>query len=232
MLLMVLPRRSYWRFALACCRSAIAIVRSVAGIGYEVRGSQFLPEGPAILASKHQSAWDTLIFNVLALDCAYVVKRELLLIPFFGWALWRLGMIGVDRDGGARALKDLVSKAQRRLGEGRSIVIFPQGTRTPPGADRPYLVGVAAIYRQCGTPVVPVALNSGLFWPRRKLLKVSGSITVEFLPPIEPGLDRDTFMETLRERIEAASDLLEADARARLAPGADHATGPDRSFPV
>ena len=214
--LMLLPRRFFWRCCLSWCRSCISIIKWVAGIDYQVRGMENLPDGPVILASKHQSAWDTLIYNTLVLDCAYVVKRELLWFPFFGWFLWRVGMIGVDREGGASALKNLVADARDRLAAGRSIVVFPQGTRTPPGEDRPYLAGIAALYGKCDVPVVPIALNSGVYWPRREFLKYPGTIVVEFLPPIEPGLDRKEFMKTLRERIEPASDKLCREARQRL----------------
>ena len=135
--LMLAPRRLFWRCCLSWCRSCIAIVHRVAGIGYEIRGLENIPPGRVILASKHQSAWDTLIFNAVVLDCAYVVKRELFKFPFFGWFLWRVGMVGVDRAGGASSLKRLIADCQACLAGGRAIVIFPQGTRTPPGAKRP-----------------------------------------------------------------------------------------------
>ena len=214
--LMLLPRRYFWRCCLSWCRSCLSIIKWVGGIDYEVRGIENLPDGPVILASKHQSAWDTLIYNALVLDCAYVVKRELLRFPFFGWFLWRVGMIGVDREGGASVLKTLVAEARERLAAGRSIVVFPQGTRTPPGEDRPYLVGIAALYGKCDVPVVPIALNSGVYWPRRKFLKYPGTIVVEFLAPIEPGLDRREFMKILRERIEPAADKLCREAQQYL----------------
>jgi 1-acyl-sn-glycerol-3-phosphate acyltransferase len=216
--LLLLPRRGFWRCAFAWCRSCVAMIRTVAGIAYEIRGREHLPPGPAIIASKHQSAWDTLIYNVVIPDCAYVIKRELLWVPFLGWFLWRVGMVGIDRKGGAKALKKMVAEARDRLAAGRKVVIFPQGTRTPPGAKRPYLAGVAALYRECGVPVVPAALNSGLFWPRRRFRKWPGMITIEYLPPIEPGLDRRTFMRLLEERIETATARLEAEARSRFHP--------------
>jgi len=213
--IMLLPRRVFWFMAWVWVRSCLRIAEFVAGIRYEVRGWDNLPPGPFIVASKHQSAWDTLIFNKLFEDCAYVLKRELFWFPFFGWFLWRIGMVGINRSGGAQALKGLVRQVRDRLADGRDIIIFPQGTRTAPGVERKYLPGVSALYMQCNTAVVPVALNSGMFWPRRRFLKRPGTIVVEILPPIEPGLDRRSFEQTLRDRIEPATYRLEAEAAER-----------------
>lgn len=213
---MLLPRRGFWFMSWMWVRSCLFLVETVAGIRYEVRGRENLPPGPFIIASKHQSAWDTLIYNKLFEDCAYVLKRELFWFPFFGWFLWRVGMVGIDRAGGAKTLKSLVRQVRKRLADGRTIIIFPQGTRTAPGAERPYLPGVSALYMQTGAPVVPVALNSGMFWPRRRFLKRPGVIVVEFLPPVPPGLGRRDFERVLRERIEPAARRLEAEAAARF----------------
>ena len=147
--------------------------------------------------------------------CAFVLKRELIWLPVWGWYLVRLGMIPIDRSKGITSLKKITAAAGKLAGRGQSILIFPQGTRTPPGADRPYLPGVAAIYKGADVPVVPVALNSGLFWPRKLMDKQPGVITVEYLDPIEPGLDRKTFMKLLAERIEPATARLEAEALER-----------------
>lgn len=214
--LMLLPRRAFWFMAWVWVRSCLLLVKHVAGIRYEVRGRENLPPGPFIIASKHQSAWDTLIYNELFPDCAYVLKRELFWFPFFGWFLWRVGMVGIDRSGGAKTLKLLVRGVRDRLADGRTIVIFPQGTRTPPGAERKYLPGVSALYAQSRVPVVPVALNSGMFWPRRRFLKRPGTVILEILPPIAPGLDRRSFERTLRDRIEPTTRKLEAEAADRF----------------
>lgn len=219
--IMLLPRKIFWFMAWIWVRSCLVIAEAVVGVRYEVRGRENLPQAPFIVASKHQSAWDTLIFNKLFEDCAYVLKRELFWFPFFGWFLWRIGMVGIDRSGGAQALKGLVRQVRERLADGRSIIIFPQGTRTPPGAERKYLPGVSALYMQSKTPVVPVALNSGMFWPRRTVIKRPGTIVVEILPPIEPGLDRRSFERELRDRIEPATRRLEAEAAERY--GIDYA---------
>src|SRR4029077_9348061 len=169
--------------------------------------------GPVIFACKHQSSWETLAFSRLVPNSAIVLKRELLFIPIVGWAMARVGTIAVERGDGAAALRGLVRQAKAAIAEGRSILIFPEGTRTPVGSQRAYQVGTAALYRQLGVPVVPVALNSGLFWGRRQFIKWPGVIDVEVLPPLQPGLGREAFMATLRERIEAASARLVAGGR-------------------
>jgi 1-acyl-sn-glycerol-3-phosphate acyltransferase len=147
--------------------------------------------------------------HMLLHDPAVVLKKELLNIPVYGWYTRKTQMIAVDRTGGAKALKDMVAAAQRAAGQGRPIFIFPEGTRTAPGTEADYQPGVAALYKRLDLPVVPVALNSGLFWPRRSFLRKPGTIVVEFLPPIAAGMDRKAFMNVLRERIETATRRLE-----------------------
>jgi len=173
-----------------------------------VIGLENLPAGPVIIACKHQSTWETLAFTLLFANIAIVLKRELLFIPIVGWAMARAGNIAVARGDGASALRGLVKHAKAAIADGRSVVIFPEGTRVAPGDRRPYQVGTAALYRQLGVPVVPMALNSGLFWGRRQWVKRPGVITLEILPPIAPGLSREAFMDTLREQIEGATDRL------------------------
>jgi 1-acyl-sn-glycerol-3-phosphate acyltransferase len=206
--LLLAPRR----WVVAWARLWIAFVlwwlRVTVGIRHRVVGRENLPAGPAIIACKHQSSWETMAFTGLFDDIAIVLKRELLFIPVVGWAMARAGNIAVARGNGASALRGLVKQAKAAIAEGQSIVIFPEGTRVAPGEQKPYQVGTAALYRQLGVPVVPMALNSGLFWGRRKFVKRPGMITLEILPPIEPGLSREAFMETLRERIEGATARL------------------------
>jgi 1-acyl-sn-glycerol-3-phosphate acyltransferase len=201
-------------FARVWSHVVFALLRGLCGLDYRIRGLENLPEGPCILASKHQSAWDTMIFAHLVHNPCFVLKQELLQIPFFGWVIRRAGMVAVDRAGGTSALKRMVADARRRLAEGRSIVIFPEGTRVAPGAHRPYLPGVAALYAALGVPVVPIGLNSGLFWSRRSFLKRPGRILLELLPPIEPGLRRRDFMARLEAQVEGASNRLVAEAGA------------------
>lgn len=206
--LLVAPRRAVLAWARAWIGFVLWWLRITCGLTHRVTGLENLPSGPAIIACKHQSTWETLSFTRLFDDIAIVLKRELLFIPIVGWAMARAGNIAVARGDGASALRGLVKQARATIADGRSIVIFPEGTRVAPGDQRPYQVGTAALYRQLGVPVVPMALNSGLFWGRRKWIKRPGTITLEILPPIAPGLSRDAFMETLRERIETATARL------------------------
>lgn len=213
--LMVLPRSAMqWGLKLWSA-AAMGMLRGVVGLRYEVKGLENLPDRPCIFASKHQSAWETGIFYQVLHDPSYILKKELLSIPFFGWYIARGGAIAIDRKAGASALKVMISGAQDRLARGQNVVIFPEGTRAAPGKPGTYHPGVAALYKGVDVPVVPVALNSGLFWPRRSFLKRPGCITLEFLPAIEPGLDRKAFMQELQARIEPATNRLIEDARAR-----------------
>ena len=197
-------------------RGNFALLALVCNLGYEIRGRERLPQAPCIIAAKHQSAWDTMIFALLIRRPGHVFKRELLWVPVFGWYMLRAGGISIDRKGGARALKRMVAVARQTIAEGRHIVIFPEGTRVAVGERRPYHPGVAALYTQLKIPVVPVALNSGLFWGRRSFLKYPGRIVLEFLEPIPPGLRRREFLDVLARRIEPASDDLAAEVRATL----------------
>ena len=191
------------------------LLRVVVGLDHRVIGAANLPSGPALIAAKHQSAWETFAFNVLLTDPVFVIKRELFWIPFYGWFARHAGMIGIDRKGRASALKKMIADAKAALHAQRPIIIFPEGTRTVPGATPKYQTGIAALYHALGVPVVPVALNSGLYWGRRAFLKRPGTITVEILPPIPPGLPRDKFMRRLETSIEDATLRLSHDTTAR-----------------
>lgn len=206
--LLLAPRRVVVAWARAWIVFVLWWLRLTCGLTHRVVGLENLPSGPVIIACKHQSTWETLAFTLLFSDIAIVLKRELLFIPIVGWAMARAGNIAVARGDGASALRGLVKQSKAAIADGRSIVIFPEGTRVAPGDRRPYQVGTAALYRQLGVPVVPMALNSGLFWGRRKWIKRPGTITLEVLPPIAPGLRREAFMETLRDRIETATARL------------------------
>lgn len=193
-------------------RGVNLLMRWIAGIDVEIRGREHLPAGGCIVAAKHQSAWDTLIWHAALDDPAIVLKQELLWIPIYGLMCLKTRMIAVNRSKGAAALKSMVQQARRVIADRRPIVIFPQGTRTAPGAtveDVPYQPGVSALYRALDVPVVPVALNSGLFWPRRSFRRWRGTIVMEFLPPIESGLNRRAFQSSLEQRIEEATARLE-----------------------
>lgn len=212
LLLLPLPWRVLSSAVAWWAHSVLWALKVLVGLRFEVRGREYLPDGAAIVAAKHQSAWDTIAINVLLDHPAVVLKRELLQLPVWGWLARRCGMIAVDRAAGSAALRQMVAAAEDRAAVGRQIVIFPQGTRTAPGTRRAYFPGVAALYDKLGLPVVPVALNSGLFWGRRAFTKRPGTIVVEFLPPIPPGLPRRQFLSELEGCIEAASDRLAAEA--------------------
>ena len=204
-----LSERAVRRYARAWMVGVRALLRAIVDLEVELRGLERIPPGPVIFAAKHQSALDTLLFHLIRTDVVYGLKRELARIPFFSLYLARTGCIFVDRGGAATALKSLVRGARAAVARGCSIVIFPEGTRKPPGAPPDYKSGVAALYAALAVPVVPVALNTGLFWPRRSFLKRPGRAVVEMLEPIPPGLDRHRFMALLEERIESRQPLLE-----------------------
>lgn len=206
--ILLMPRRCVVAWSLAWIDFCLGWLRLTCRLTHRVAGLENIPAGPVIFACKHQSSWETLAFTRVFPNSAIVLKRELLLIPVVGWAMARVGNIAVERGDGAAALRGLVRQARAAIAEGRSILIFPEGTRTPVGSQRPYQVGTAALYRQLGVPVVPVALNSGLFWGRRQFIKWPGLIDVEVLPAIAPGLGREAFMATLRDHIEGATARL------------------------
>ncbi len=206
--LFVFPRRAMQRGARFWIKGVMGLLAGVVGLGHQVRGMENIPPGPVIFASKHQSAWDTIIFNLLFDDPAFIIKKELFHVPFFGWCIYKAGMIGIDRTDGAPALKKMLGEAREALDQGRPLVIFPEGTRVRPGVKLAYLPGVAAFYGHLEAAVVPVALNSGVFWGRRALRKHPGVITIEFLPAIEKGLNRVDFMARLEESMETATSKL------------------------
>ena len=206
--LLLAPGAWVMRFGTFWSAGTLVLLRWCVGLDHEVRGRENLPDGPVIIAMKHQSAWDTLAAPVIFARPAIVIKRELGFVPFYGWYALKAGMIPIDRGAGATALRRMVTAAERAKTAGRPIFIFPEGTRTAVGERRPYQPGVAALYRQLGMPLVPVAVNSGLFWGRRRFLKRPGRIVVEILPPILPGRDRRQAAAELEERVETASARL------------------------
>jgi 1-acyl-sn-glycerol-3-phosphate acyltransferase len=211
------PRIGIYYLGRVWAHPILAALRLLCGLRHEVRGRENLPTGAVLIAAKHQSAWDTIIFSILLWDHSFVLKRELLWVPLFGLYLARAGLIAVDRQGGSKALRKMVAAAKAVAAAGRPIVIFPEGTRVAPDQQRPYQPGVAALYSQLGVPVVPVALNSGLFWRRRSFWKRPGTITLEFLPPIAPGLPRKVFLARLEQAIEGRSRALVGLGPAELA---------------
>jgi 1-acyl-sn-glycerol-3-phosphate acyltransferase len=187
---------------------SVWLLKLICGTKLEVRGLDKVPKGACLIVSKHQSAWDTFGLVPLFRDPAIVLKDELKWIPFYGWFCVKFEHILVKRDKAAKALKAMIADARQRASQGREIVIFPEGTRQPPGAPPDYKPGYVALYEGLGLTCVPLALNSGLYWPRRKLTRFPGTIVVEFLDPIPPGLPRKEFREVLESRLEAASTRL------------------------
>ena len=191
--------------------STLWFLRVVCGTKVEWRGREKLPAGPCIVACKHQSLWETFALFMLLPDPTYVLKRELMWLPLFGWLATKARMIPIDRGSHAKALASMTAAARREAARGRQIVIFPEGTRRPPGAKPRYLPGVAFLYAELGLPCVPIALNSGLFWPRRSLRRHPGTVLVEVLDPIPPGLEKREFLVRLQNATEQATARLVAE---------------------
>lgn len=189
----------------------VALLRAICRVRVEVRGAEHLPRGAALIGAKHQCMFDTMAPLTVFSDAAYVMKKELLAIPIYGWYARKVGMLVVDREAHAKALRTLIAQARARIAEGRQVVIFPEGHRTAPGARGDYKPGVAALYRDLGLPCIPMATNSGVHWPAHGFLRRPGVIVYRFLEPIPAGLRRGEFMRLLEERLETASSLLLAE---------------------
>jgi len=209
----LLPRRFLLGVLRRYSRSSLWLLRVTCGVTVEWRGREKIPEGACIVACKHQSFWETFaLFEVLR-DPTYVLKRELMWLPLFGWLARKARMIPIDRGARVTSLARMTAATRREIADARQIVIFPEGTRQAPGAAPRYMPGVAYLYSEIGLPCVPVALNSGLFWPRRSLLRFPGTVLVEVLDPIPPGLDKRAFLAQLRSVIEEATTRLVAEGR-------------------
>jgi 1-acyl-sn-glycerol-3-phosphate acyltransferase len=212
----VLPYRCLRVFVRSYAMTSLWLLRVVCGTKVEWRGVEKIPRGACIVACKHQSLWETFALYAVLNDPVFVLKRELMWIPLFGWYMKKAGLIPIDRTAGMAALARMTTRARNVLAAGdRQIIIFPEGTRRPPGAAPDYKPGIVYLYGKAGVPCVPIALNSGLYWPRRSLLRLPGTIVAEILDPIAPGLDRETFATRLQSGIEEASARLirEADVR-------------------
>jgi 1-acyl-sn-glycerol-3-phosphate acyltransferase len=215
------PRR--WAMAALAvhARFELWLLKVVIGLKLEVRGQEKLPKGACLVACKHQSAWETFALIPLFRDPALLMKRELFWIPFHGWFSHKFEMIPVDRDKGPSALRAMLRETKKRVEDGREIIIFPEGTRRASGAPPDYKTGVILLYEALGIPCVPIALNSGVFWPRRSMMRRPGTVIVEFLDPIPPGLTKAEFMSRLTTAIETASNRLIAEARSKESGGRD-----------
>lgn len=208
------PRRWAMKGLELHARTCLWLLDKICGTKLEVRGREKLPTGACLVVSKHQSMWDTFALIPLLHDPAVVLKDELKWIPFYGWFCLKFAHILVKRDKAASALKAMLKDARARAADGRHILIFPEGTRATPGAAPAYKPGYVALYEGLELPAVPLALNSGLYWPRRSNLRYPGTIVVEFLDPLPPGLPRKQFRAEIEARIEAASNRLIREATA------------------
>ena len=193
-------------------RGTVWLLDVICRMKIEFRNVHHLPKGAGIVAVKHQSFLETIALITVLGDFSYVFKKQLMAIPFFGWYLLRSGQVGVDRQKRAGALPRLQKAVDEKLAAGCQVVIFPEGTRRAVGLPPAYKPGVAALCAKSNVPCTPVALNTGLFWPRHSLLRRPGTVVVEFLPPIPPGLGRREFMRALQNAIEPATNALVARA--------------------
>lgn len=210
--LLLRRRRIVQTWARLWARSSLVLLQLICGLKVEFRNLERVPEGAALIASKHQSFLETFALLCVVPDFTFVHKRELGRLPFFGWYLKGTEQISIDRSRRSAALNEVAKASQRIFGEGRQLIIFPEGTRQPIGAAPEYKASVAFVQAETGVTCVPVALNSGLFWPRRQFRRFPGTIVIEFLEPIAPGLRKAEFMKLLQERIETATNRLVTEA--------------------
>lgn len=215
---MIISRRSVLVVVRLWARVSLWLLASICGTKVEFRGLHNLPDGAAIIAPKHQSFLETIALIVVLSDFTYILKKELIAIPFFGWWLKASDQIAIDRAKGSGTLAMLQKAVRAKLALGRQVVIFPEGTRKPIGAPPAYKTGVAILCADCSVPCTPVALNAGLFWPRRSMLRPPGTVVIEFLPPIKPGLEKRLFLQALETAIEPATNAL-VDEALRANPG-------------
>ena len=205
---LILPRQVCQACISLWGRLVIVLLRLICGVRVEVRGRQFLPKGAALVAAKHQCMLDTAAPFAVMPNACFAMKKELFSIPFYGWYSVKSGMIKVDREGHAKAMKQLMADARDRIAHDRQIVIFPEGTRRDPGAPPAYKPGVAGLYRELGVACTPMATNSGVHWPAHGFIRRPGTVVFEFLEPIPAGMKRAAFMAELEKRIETASNAL------------------------
>jgi 1-acyl-sn-glycerol-3-phosphate acyltransferase len=208
------------RVAHPWARSNLWLFYRVIGVTLDVRGQEHLPaQGTgALVAAKHQSAWETLFLAQAVDGPTYILKRELMFVPLFGFYLKKVRSVPINRGKGSAVLADMNSAAKEAIAQGRQLLIFPEGTRRAVGAEPHYKYGIAHLYRETGVACTPIAHNAGLFWPRRGFVKRPGHLIVEILPPIPAGLDRDTFFARVQHDIETATNRIVAEARMKAAP--------------
>lgn len=190
---------------------AIGVIKAldlICKIVIKIEGIENIPSTPFIIASKHQSDLETILFHFIINKPVYILKAELIKIPLFGWYLTRMGMIFIDRQSKSKALREIINKSEQVLIKSRPIIIFPEGTRVGLSQQVKYQVGIVALYNQLPYPVIPVALNTGLFWPKSNFIRRPGICTIKILPRIEPGLDKEQFLSYLQKQIQSSTDKL------------------------
>ena len=205
---LILPRRYTAKLINFWSKIMLSFFKNFDGLDWDVQGTENIPDGPFVVASKHQSIWDTIFFTAFFSDAAMVLKRTIILIPFYGLHAIKVKMIWLDRKGHSKALKKLIKQGENCKKQNRPIVIFPEGTRSKVGQKNVYKPGITALYKFLNIPCIPVALNSGIFWDTKGLKRNKGKIIVKFIKPIEPGLSRDEFEKKLENLIEIETNLL------------------------
>ncbi len=211
-----LPRKFCWNVPKLWGLINLWLQRWTTGARFEFRGLENIPKDRNfIVAAKHQSTWETYAILPFFEDPSYILKRELMFIPFFGWFAWKAQVVPVNRGQRSKALAAMTIAARKQFQDGRQIIIYPEGTRKMAGAPPSYKYGVAHLYSELEAPVLPVALNSGVFWPRQSFMRPPGLFVMEFLPVIEPGLSREAFAAELENRIETATAALIAETAPR-----------------
>lgn len=205
----LMPRKASWIVPKTWAKTNHALMRVLVGTTFEIEGLENLPaDGVYILSPKHQSFWDVYALLPWLSDPFFILKKELMRIPLFGWYVAKQRMVPVDRAARGRAMAAVMERTKQEMATGRQLIIYPEGTRKPPGAAPDYKYGIARLYRDLQVPVVPVVMHPGLFWPRRSLRRYPGHFKVRILPPIPPGLDADAFLTRLIDTTETASDQL------------------------
>ena len=204
----LLPRKKAYAIPKNWARSCHWLFEKIVGTTFEIEGLENIPKGGYIFAPKHQSFWDAYALLPWLDDPLYILKRELTWIPLFGWYIKKQRMVPVNRSARGKVMAAVMQRTKEEMDTGRQLIIYPEGTRRPPGAPPEYKYGIARLYRDLSAPVVPVVMHPGLFWPRRKFIRYPGHFKVRILPPIEPGMDPDAFLAHLVEVMETASDRL------------------------
>ena len=210
---LLLPRKYTLELANIWINGILILLRIICRINYEIKGEENIPKKGVIVASKHQSAFETLLLFKFINKSIFIHKKELFFIPIFGLYLKKSNMVSINRKEGPKAMRKMIKDVKENINKGFSIIIFPEGTRTPVGERKPYKYGITALYKGLNVPCLPVAINAGYFWSRRRFLRYPGKMVIEFLKPIPPGLEQEKFSKLLYDTIEDQSDILLEEAK-------------------